>query len=391
MERYDGYWFQILAPTQESIPQYSTMGPSPGDVFTNTFDSPTLMSASKMEDWIEVTQLHNKWSTPSGTYTLEPLLNGEVIRINHWLSSDYIIEYRTNHPLVSVWERNIEPAVVVTKWNNLLDDTSIAALLTEEGDSVTIVDMKITLDEIRDALAPGYSTKIKIESQSEGNGAILEMKEITYKGEDATHGYDEIDRHLGVYPNLDLHATVNYEGNEYHVGIDYEEKVFDCPSFAQCSGDSFSTEWMFFPASAEAEYYITDHDTGELNLESSVDLGYTIQYFELDDEERSMTQEYEGTITNNVGKFTSKHYTTPQATEFVVANDKVNSVPMNQDWFKNLGSELDILSRTEVYDIGDTIIVDVQSIFEDPNAPSFDAPGGIGGGTGGIGGGVGVS
>ena len=391
-ERYDGKWYQVFALFQESIPQYSTMGTQPGSIFTNTFDSPTLMAASKMEDWIEVTDLSAIWAYPSGTYTLRPLLHGEAIHILTWVGESALtIEYRTNHPLVSVWERNIEPAVVVTFWNKLFDDTSIVALLTEEGDSFTFIDMKITLDEIRDALAPGYSTKIKIESQSEGNGAILEMKEITYKGEDATKGYDEIDRHLGVYPNLDLHATVTYNNNEYHVGIDYEEKVFDCPSFAQCSGDSFSTEWIFLPASAEAEYYITDHDTGELNLESPVDIGYTIQYFELDEEERSMTQEYEGTVTNNVGKFTSKHYTTPQATEFVVANDKVNSVPMNQDWFKNLGSELDILSRTEVYDIGDTIIVDVQSIFEDPNAPAFDAPGGVGGGTGGIGSGVSVS
>lgn len=387
MERYDGEWYQILAPTQESIPQYSTMGPSPGDSFTNTFDAATLMATSKMEDWIEVTQLHNKWSNPVGTYSLRPLLQGDAIRINHWLSSDYTIEYRTNHPLVSVWERNIEPAVVVTKWNNLLDDTSIAALLTEEGDSVTIVDMKITLDEIRDALAPGYSTKIKIEAQSEGNGAILEMKELTYEGEDATKGYDEIDRHLGVYPNLDLHATVTYNGDEYHVGIDYEEKIFDCPSFAQCSGDSFSSEWMFFPASAEAEYYITDHDTGELNLDSPVDIEYTIQYFDLDDEGRSMTKEYEGAVTNNAGKFTSRHYNTPQSSDFVLANDKINFIPMNQDYFKTLGTEIDILSRTEVYDLGATIIVDVESILENPNAPVFDAhggaPDGVGGGTGG--------
>lgn len=394
MERYDGRWYQFMtALLQGAISQYSTMGPSPGKTFSNTFDAPTLMSVSKMEDWIDVRELQNKWSNPVGTYSLRPILQGDTIRINHWLSSDYTIEYRTNHPVVSVWERNIEPAVVVTKWNNLFDDSEIAALLTEEGDSVTIVDIKITLDEINEALGLGWSTDIKIESQSEGTGAILEMKELTYEGEDATQGYDEIDRHLGVYPNLDLHATVTYNGNEYHVGIDYEERIFDCPSFAQCSGDSFSSEWMFFPASAEAEYYITDHDTGELNLKSSVDIEYTIQYFDLDDEGRSMTKEYEGAVTNNAGKFTSKHYTTPQSSDFVLANDKVNFMPMNQDYFKTLELDLDILSRTEIYDIGDTIIVDVESILENPNTPVFDAPGGAGGGTGGggLGGGVGFS
>ena len=124
-----------------------------------------------------------------------------------------------------------------------------------------------------------------------------------------------------------------------------------------------------------------------------VDIEYTIQYFDLDDEGRSMTKEYEGAVTNNAGKFTSKHYTTPQSSDFVLANDKVNFMPMNQDYFKTLELDLDILSRTEIYDIGDTIIVDVESILENPNTPVFDAPGGAGGGTGGggLGGGVGFS
>jgi hypothetical protein len=297
-----------------------------------------------------------------------------------------------------VWERNIEPAVVVTKWVRTFDDTQVAGLLTEEGDSVTIVDLKITLDEIIENLGEGWSTRIKIEEQSAGNGAILEMNKLTYEGEDALRGYDEIDRHLNVYPNLDLHATVTYNGNEYHIGPDYNKVVYDCPSFAQCSGNSYSVEWMFFPDDAEATYYVTDHDTGALNLESPVDIGYVIQYFNLDEEGRHMTREYEGGITNNAGKFTTKFYTTPDTDSFILAYDKQAGIPANQKDFETTLVDIEILDRLDLYNMGESIIVDTMMTPGEEQLPLGEAregdeegepTDGLGGfDTGGVGGGL---
>ena len=383
---------------QAGIDQYSIMGTDAGNPFPNTFDAPTLMRVEKMEGWITPLVLTNYWTAPVGTYDLRPLLQGDAIHIKHWIASDYVLEYRTNHPVVSVWERNIEPAVLVTKWVTSWDTTTIVALLTEEGDSITLVDLKITLDEITESMGSGWTTRIKIEEQSSGNGAILKATAITYEGEDAIDGYDEISRHLNVYPNLDLHATVTYNGNEYHVGPDYDNFVYDCPDFAQCSRDSYAVEWMFFPDDAEAEYYVTDHDTGALNLDNPVDIGYTIQYFDLDEEGRHMTKEYEGDITNNAGKYTSKFYTTPDTDSFILAYDKQADSPANQKDFETTLVDIEILDRLDLYNMGESIIVDTMMTPGEEQLPLGEAPegdeegeptDGLGGfDTGGVGGGL---
>ncbi len=164
----------------------------------------------------------------------------------------FLIESRSRAPHLTYFDRGApDTGVVVYKINSLAnrrDQVEIGMVLKNVGDELKVgftnANFKLTKHNLyNDGTA---EVEIKTGVMSNTVGAIVDGVTgfVNWVSGKSGPGSNET-------ADLDLHAYYTFEGENYHVGLNYETKKYETREGVVASGDLLMGEYIFVPASAQ--------------------------------------------------------------------------------------------------------------------------------------------